>query len=454
MTIEGGTPKKTATLEIELGALPEPTIPAFDGTHNVIITGVGGTGVVTIGAILAMAAHLDGHGAGMMEMAGLAQKGGAVHVHCRLAEKPSDISAIRVALGETDCLIGGDLVVAGGSKTLSLTAKGRTAGVVDAHETITGDFTRNRDFRIPGDDLKDALRRKLGDQVAIFDATKLAERALGSSIFANMILTGAAWQAGLLPISRAAMRKAIELNGAGVEKNLHAFEIGRWATLNPQAVEQATAEIARLPKTLDERIRLRADHLRAYQGEALAQKYLALVNRATGEMKEAVALGYHKLLAYKDEYEVARLLVQARDKVAETYEGDYRLSHHLAPPLLPGRDPDGRPKKRAFGDALAKLFPWLAKGRVLRGTPLDLFGYTSERRTERRLIAEYEADLAMILADPDRNPAAAIARARLPLDIRGFGPVKEASVRLAETRRTDMMADWTSGAPAPRAAAE
>ncbi|NNE78697.1 MAG: indolepyruvate ferredoxin oxidoreductase family protein, partial [Silicimonas sp.] len=185
VTIEGGKLRKGATVELDTGNMPEPDLPAINGTHNVVITGVGGTGVVTIGAIMAMAAHMDGMGAGVMEMAGLAQKGGAVHIHCRIAKSPEDITAIRVAVGEADTLIGGDLVVSAGSKTQQLMAAGRTTGVVNTHEIITGDFTRNPDLRIPGDRLRLALEARLRNQFIAFDASELAAMVLGDAIHSN-----------------------------------------------------------------------------------------------------------------------------------------------------------------------------------------------------------------------------------------------------------------------------
>jgi len=210
--------------------LPTPVLPAIakGATHNVVITGVGGTGVVTIGAILAQAAQIDGMGAGMMEMAGLAQKGGAVHIHCRLANSPDDISAIRVATGETDVLIGGDLVVSAGAKTIGLTAAGRTGAVVNNHEIVTGDFTRNTEFRIPHDQLMLSLEARLKERVAFFDASNLARDMLGDSIYSNMMVFGAAWQMGYVPVTRDAIVAAITLNGAKIDLNIRAFDLGRW----------------------------------------------------------------------------------------------------------------------------------------------------------------------------------------------------------------------------------
>ena len=453
VTIEGAKPRKAAPAALDLPDLPEPALPAIDGTHNVVITGVGGTGVVTVGAVLAQAAQIDGMGVGMMEMAGLAQKGGAVHIHLRLARQPADISAIRVAVGEADCVIGGDLVVTAGAKTLGLMTKGRTAAAVNSHEIVTGDFTRNRDFRLPADRLRLSLEARLGARLAMFDASELARVALGDSIFSNMMMLGAAWQMGEIPVSRAAILEAIALNGAAVAANQRAFEIGRWAVAQPEAAEALMAPPAS-PAAQDP-IALRRAALVAYQNEALAARFMALVDRAPANLREAVAQGYHKLLAYKDEYEVARLHLDTAARAEAAFENVGRMTIHLAPPILPGRDANGRPKKRAFGPWVMPLFRLLARMKGLRGTAFDPFGYHPERRTERALIAQYEADMAEVL--PAVTPATTeIARelALLPLDIRGFGPVKEAGVKAAAQRRADLLAAFRAGGTPTKMAAQ
>ena len=457
VTIEGAKIRKDATAAIDLPDLSEPDLPAIDGTHNVVITGVGGTGVVTIGAILAMSAHLDDKGAGMIEMAGLAQKGGAVHIHLRLAEKPSDISAIRVALGEAHCVIGGDLVVTAGAKTLGLMRSGTTGAVVNAAEIITGDFTRNTEFTIPSDRLQLQLEAKLRQDVQFLDASKLARALMGDSIYSNMVVLGAVWQRGLLPLSGAAIRKAIELNGAAVEGNLRAFEIGRWAALHPEdAAKTAGAEVVEKPKSLEEKIAFREAHLKEYQGAGLAKRYRALVDKIENPaLKEAVALGYHKLLSYKDEYEVARLLQSSQAKAEAEFAGELKLTYHLAPPLISRLGPDGRPKKRAFGSWMGRFFPMLARFKGLRGTPLDPFGYTEERRMERRLIKEYEADIAKVLASgPAMASEYAVELARLPLQIRGFGPVKQNAADVAACRRAELREALASPSASVAQAAE
>ena len=456
VTLEGAKIRKEAVQGFDLPDLPLPKLPDIDGTHNVVITGVGGTGVVTIGAIMAQAAQLDGKGAGMMEMAGLAQKGGAVHIHCRIANDPADISAIRVATGEADTLIGGDLVVSAGAKTLGLTRTGRTGAVVNSHEIITGEFTRNTEFRLPTDRLKLSLEARLRDDVQLFDAHELATATLGDSIFSNMIVFGAAWQRGLVPLSLEAIRDAITLNGAAVERNLRAFDVGRWAAVFPEEAQALlTPSVVEKPKSLDDKIAFRADQLVDYQGKGLAKRYRKLLDGIDdAEVKEAAAKGYHKLLAYKDEYEVARLLLSTRDKAKAEFDGDFEMTFHLAPPLLAKAGADGRPKKREFGPWLERPLRWLSKMKRLRGTPLDPFGYTAERKMERALIKQYERDMAEVLPKlDDATQDAVVALAGLPLQIRGFGPVKQANEAKAAKRREELLAVIRQGgAPMAQAA--
>lgn len=448
LTLEGATPKKAVTAKLTLPDLPEPNLPAIDGTYNVVITGVGGTGVVTVGAVLAQAAQIDGKGAGMMEMAGLAQKGGAVHIHCRLAERPEDISAIRVATGEAHALIGGDLVVSAGSKTLGLTQTDKTGAVVNSHEIITGDFTRNTEFSLPSDKLEVALRARLRDRLDMFDASDLARATLGDSIFSNMMILGAAWQRGLVPLSKDAIVQAVTLNGAAVEKNLRAFEIGRWAVLFPEDAEKLLEpNVVALPTSAAEKIEFRAQHLVKYQGKGLSKRYRKLVDSVdNSDLKLAIAKGYHKLLAYKDEYEVARLHLETRAKAEAAFDGDFKISYHLAPPILSKEGADGRPKKRKFGAGMERGFKLLARLKRLRGTPFDVFGYTAERKMERALIKQYEGDMKAVLSSV--TPAtrdAVIALAQLPLQIRGFGPVKLANEQKAAKRREELLSVIKTG---------
>ena len=457
LTLEGAQLRKEATATLDFPKMPMPELPQIDGTWNVVVTGVGGTGVVTIGAVLAQAAHIDGKGAGMMEMAGLAQKGGAVHIHCRLANAPSDISAIRVATGEADALIGGDLVVSAGAKTLGLMRTGQTGAVVNSHEIVTGDFTRDTEFRLPRERLTLALQARIKNRLDMFDASELARVSLGDSIYSNMMIFGGAWQRGLVPLSYDAIQQAIKLNGAAVERNLRAFEIGRWAVLHPEdAARVLQPTVIELPKTTSEQIDFRSKHLEQYQGRRLAKRYRRMVESITDkDVRKSALKGYHKLLAYKDEYEVARLLLSSRDKARAEFEGDFKMSFNLAPPMLSKPGPDGRPMKREFGPWLERPLRVLARMRWLRGTPFDPFGYTAERRMERALIRQYEKDLKEVLPKlSDATRDAIVALAALPLDIRGFGPVKAANEVKAAKRREELLAVIRSGGPAMSDAAE
>ena len=441
VSVQGGKLRRPAAEALDLPDLPEPALPAIRGTHNIVITGVGGTGVVTIGAVLAQAAQIDGKGAGMMEMAGLAQKGGAVHIHLRLAERPEDISAIRVAVGEADAVIGGDLVVTAGARTIGLMTQGRTGAVVNDHEIITGEFTRNRDFHVPSERLKLSLEARLRDRVSFLNASTLAERFLGDSIYSNMLMTGAAWQQGLIPLSEAAILRAIELNGAKAEENKRAFRIGRWAALNPVPAENAGVH----PERLDP-VAYRAGRLVGYQGEGLKRRFLRLVDLAPPELRETVAEGFYRLLAVKDEYEVARLHLTTAQGVGRVFEGDTRLTFHLAPPVLGGKDADGRPKKRDFGPWILPVFRALSALRGVRGTFADPFGWQGERRRERALARQYEQDMRAVL--PAVTPATLdIARelAALPMDIRGYGFIKDAAAEKAQARRAELLAAFQAG---------
>ncbi len=452
VTLEGAKVRKAAPAEIALPDLPAPVLPPIGRSWNTVITGVGGTGVVTVGALLAMAAHLEGKAAGVMEMAGLAQKGGAVSIHCRIAETPDDITAIRVAVGEADALIGGDLVVAAGAKTLGLTTRGRTRAVVNAHEIVTGDFTRNRDFHLPTDRLTLALRARLGaDGLAMLDATRMAERLLGDAIYANVLMLGAAWQAGLVPLSEAALMRAIEINGAGVDGNKAAFQLGRWAIAAPPEAAAATApEAAPEAEGADAVIERRAAHLQAYQNRRLARRYrdrVAAARAVDPEFGEAVARGYHKLLAYKDEYEVARLHAETLESAVSAGFDDVReMRFHLAPPIFGRKDAQGRPVKSEFGPWMLGAMKLLARFKGLRGTPLDPFGRTDERRMERDLIAQYEADMDRVQREMSgQTKDIAIELAVLPMQIRGFGHVKAVSAEAAASRRAELLEAFAAG---------
>ncbi|MCY4291786.1 MAG: indolepyruvate ferredoxin oxidoreductase family protein [Roseovarius sp.] len=442
VSLEGAKTRREASRKIDLPKIPKPVLPAISGTYNMVVTGVGGTGVVTIGAVIAQAAQVDGKGVGMMEMAGLAQKGGAVHIHCRLSEEIGDINAIRVAMGEAHALIGGDLVVSAQPDTLALASRSCTGAVVNSHEIITGHFTRDTEFRIPAERLELALRAKLRDRVEMLDATSLARDAIGDTIYSNMIVFGAAWQNGLVPLSYDSIAEAIRLNGAAVQKNLQAFEVGRWAVACPEAAMAFLASaLDEAGSSLEGKIEFRFRHLVEYQDMRLARRYVALLEGIDNSVvKEAAALGYHKLLAYKDEYEVARLLLKTRQMAKSEFDGDFKLNFHLAPPMFSGIGADGRPKKREFGSWMEWPMRLLAKMKFMRGTPFDVFGWSEERKMERDLIRQYEQDIKKVLpllSEKTTEPIAALAR--LPLKIRGFGPVKMENAKKAARSRKELL---------------
>jgi indolepyruvate ferredoxin oxidoreductase len=382
-----------------------------------------------------------------------------VSIHCRIAERPGDIAAIRVAVGEADALIGGDLVVSAGARTLGLMTRGRTGAVLNVHETPTGDFSRDRSFRLPTDRMMLALRARLGDDaLRMLDATRMAEKLVGDAVYANVMMLGAAWQAGLVPLGADALMRAIEINGVGVDGNKLAFALGRWAVARPGEAAAAVEPVAPPAEGLEAVVARRAEHLEKYQDAALAGAYrarIAAAREVDEDLAMAMAKGYHKLLAYKDEYEVARLHAETLEAaVAEGFEGVRAMRFHLAPPVLGGKDARGRPRKRAFGPWIMPVFRRLAGMKRLRGTAFDPFGWSAERRMERALIAEYERDMDRVQAG--LTPATreiAVELAALPLEIRGFGHVKAAAAAVAAGRRAALLAAFDAGGrPAVRAA--
>ncbi|MGK9168798.1 indolepyruvate ferredoxin oxidoreductase family protein [Inquilinus limosus] len=465
-------PKPAAEGTTELfPALPEPELPSLEQPYGIMITGIGGTGVITIGALLGMAAHMEGKGVSVLDQAGLAQKGGAVVSHVRIARDPSDIHAVRVAAGGARLMLGCDLVVAASGEAQSKIHPGLTRQVVNSHETITGAFTQNPDFSIPAKSMLQTLAKNGGDPALLdaVDATRLATALLGDSIATNLFMLGYAWQKGLVPVSHEALERAIDLNGTAVAMNKAAFLWGRRAAYDLARVERLAAppqeQGHRLSRTLDEVIARRVEQLTAYQDAAYAARYKALVDRVRvaearlgrEELTEAVARNYHKLLAYKDEYEVARLYTDGGflKQLEAQFEGDYKLEFHLAPPSFAEKDPDtGHLKKRAFGPWVLKTFKLLARMKRLRGTALDPFGRTAERKAERQLIADYEAVVEELLArlGPDTH-AVCVAIARVPEQIRGYGHIKEENREKAKAREAELLASLRTPA-APKLAAE
>jgi indolepyruvate ferredoxin oxidoreductase len=457
VTVHGATLQKRARATPDAAALPEPVRLAPDRPWNILVTGVGGTGIVTVGALLGMAAHAEGRRVTVLDQMGMAQKGGAVTSHIRIGPAEDvELHGLKVGRGGADLLVGCDLVVSAGRDVLATLHPDISHVVLNTFETPTADFVLDTETRLPAARLRRSVQEAVGaaafDQV---DATALATALLGDGIAANPFLLGFAWQRGKIPLRLDSLMHAIELNGTAVDANKAAFTWGRCAALDLAKV--ATAAGVSLerpaPKTLDEIIALRENHLAGYQSVRLAQRYRALVDRvreAEGRrfsggtvLTEAVAHSYAKLLAVKDEWEVARLYAASSFRAAlhTQFGTGGSLRFHLAAPLFARRDPNtGHLLKRTYGGWMMGAFRAMSALRFLRNTPFDPFARTAERRAERRLIADYEDDIEEVLTllSPATLPAA-VALAALPDRIRGFGHVKERSIRLAEAERDRLL---------------
>ena len=525
VTVHGGTPRrgKKVSAQEKLANLPAPPVRTdLSQPWNILITGVGGTGVVTIGALLGMAGHLEGKGSSVLDQTGLAQKGGAVTTHIRIAKTPADIHAVRIAAGEADLVLGCDMVVVNDYWALSKIREGRTQVVLNTYEAMPGTFTTRPDMEFPAADIVAAVRTALGGgEPLLVDATQIATALIGDAIGSNLFILGYAWQQGLVPLSLESILRAVELNGAAVEMNKTAFAWGRLAVVDPQAVfdaagivrnaptiaentphalpllapraseghesgltdalgvtrredelrhvpehadDSAGAEVAFLPlddlrlsRSLDEVISRRVAFLTDYQDAKYARRYSDLVARVrvveaqqapgSTDLSEAVARYAFKLMAYKDEYEVARLYTSGefRRKLEQQFDGDYTLHFHLAPPLLAKKDSEGRLVKQEFGPWVFTAFKLMAKLRGLRGTPLDIFGHTAERKGERRLIADYERTIGDLLTTLDSgNVTLAAEIASIPEHIRGYGHVKEAHLHAARAREAALLQEWNN----------
>ena len=476
VSVEGGRPRKAESrgeddLDSAFEDLPMPDLPAIGEPYNMLVTGVGGTGVVTIGALLGMAAHIEGKGVTVLDFTGLAQKNGAVMSHVRLANAPEDIHAPRIADGTCDLVLGCDMVAAASDEAVAKVQAGVTRAVVNSQLIPTATFTLNPDADFHGAELEAIIREATGDNLSEFvDATRLATTLMGDSIATNMFMLGYAFQRGQIPVGAEAIEQAVEVNAVAVDSNKRTFALGRLAAHDLGRVERAArtdtpAADEPIARTLEEKIERRVAFLEAYQDRAYAQRYLDAVRRVeTAEQErakgltgltEAVAIYLFKLMAYKDEYEVARLYTDGsfRRKLEDQFEGDYRLAFHLAPPLISRRDPaTGELQKRRYGPWMLQAFGWLARLPRLRGTRFDIFGYTAERRTERKLIKDYLAMLTEILGGLEvDNHALAVELARIPEQIRGFGHIKERHLVAAKAREAELLAAWRS--PSPQASA-
>jgi len=483
VTVEGGQLKKPKISSISGDAMPPvpmPELPSIDRPYGVLVTGVGGTGVVTIGALLGMASHLEQKGVTVLDVTGLAQKGGAVMSHVQIATRPGDIHATRIAMGEADLVIGCDPIVTASDECGSRMQPGHTRVVVNSAETPTAEFIKNPNWRFPGASTEADIRAAAGEHVALVDANRFAVALLGDAIYTNPFVLGFAWQRGWVPLRHESLVRAIELNAVQVEKNLAAFEWGRHAAHDLEGVErlvraqgrggvssgsteQGGSKIIALhtPKALDALIEKRIAYLSDYQNEAYAARYARLVaevRKAEASMgsvdgqyalTEAVARNLHKLMAYKDEYEVARLYADPAfvERLKGSFEGDWNIKFHLAPPMFSKKDTHGHLIKKQYGPWVLSAMKVLAKMKFLRGTALDIFGKTEERKMERQLIADYEALVKEVIGSltAEKLPLA-IELASLPDAMRGYGHVKDNNVNAARTKWNALLAKWRAPA--------
>jgi indolepyruvate ferredoxin oxidoreductase len=462
VTVEGGTlkkPKKETKGDLaSLPPLPEPALPLTETAWGIVVGGVGGTGVITIGSLLGMAAHLEGRGVVTQDAGGLAQKGGATWSHIQIANRPEAIYTTKVDTAKADLVIACDAIVGASKYTMSVMREGRTYVALNTHGTPTAAFVHNADWTFPGGNCEAAITKAVGaDHLGAFDAEQAAVQLVGDSIYANPLLLGYAWQRGRVPLSHAALMRAIELNGVQVDNNKAAFEWGRRCAhdlASVQALFKAAAVIEFVRKPgVDEVIGKRVEFLTGYQDAAYAATYKAFVEKVRSaeaplqstKLTEAVARYLFKLMAYKDEYEVARLHTDPAfvAKVASMFDGDYKLVHHLAPPLTAKKNDKGERIKQPFGPWMRSAFAVLAKLKGLRGGPLDVFGRTAERRMERALIGEYRVCIEELLRGLNAgNLALAVEIARIPEEIRGYGHVKERHLAAARPKWAALMARW------------
>lgn len=473
VTVEGGHLKHPSTdkddmFAVRLSSLPVPELPETRKPYAIVLAGIGGTGVVTASSILAVAAYLEGKAVSQLDLTGMAQKFGSVTSHVWIANTQSDIGSTQIAEADADLVLGPDILTAASPQNIALYRPGKTRAVINGYEQMTGDFTRKEDFALPRDALMHDLTVSCGDgNVAALDATRLSAALLGDAIGANMILLGYAFQSGLVPVSEAALFKAIDFNGVARSFNKDAFGWGRLAAADPDFVESRAAarhppaDSRRLSETFADMVARRADDLTRYHNAAYSERYRKLVRRAEkaeisrtsgrAGFKEAVARYAYKLMAFKDEYEVARLYTDGTflAGIRSQFEGAPRLVLHLAPPILGEKDEHGVAKKRAFGPWMLRTMSLLARFRRLRFTPFDPFGYTAERKMERRLIAEYEDIIGELCANLDQeNFDLAVEIASIPEAIRGFGHIKERHRADAKSREAELLRRFRS--PAPR----
>jgi indolepyruvate ferredoxin oxidoreductase len=465
VTVEGATLLRKAgvgmreELALAIARLPDPPAWHWGGPYDLVITGVGGTGIITVGALVTTAAHLEGKSASVLDFMGFAQKGGAVIAFVRLAEQAALLNQARIDTQQADAMIAGDLVVGASAEALGSLTRGRTRVAANVHQIPTAAFVADPDADLHAPGLLAKIRHAIGtDAVATCDAQDLAERLLGDTLTANVLLLGFAWQQGLVPLSRAALERALELNAVDVESNKVAFACGRLASADPTALHALLGDAAapEAAEDIDAIIGRARKRLSDYQSAAYAQRYVDFIARVRSvesgivapgaelELTRQVALHYARLLACKDEYEVARLYSDGslEKALAETFSGDYSVRYHFAPEYLVRRRSDGRlTSKLSLGHWLRPALGLLASARVLRGTPLDPFGWWSARRAERALAADYAAIVELLLPGLNAaNLAGAIRIAALPEKVRGFGNVKQAGAASMRAQAKELLA--------------
>ena len=464
VTVEGGSLKKktkgVSRLALPELELPEPKLPDITHAWGMVVAGVGGTGVITIGQLLGMAAHLEGKGVVTQDAAGLAQKGGATWSHVLIADHPDEIRTTRVSLAAADLVIGCDPIVVAGKETLQRMRAGRTHVALNAHSAPTAAFVRNANWQNPGEACLAEIVETVGaDGVRVFDADRVATQVLGDSIFVNAMVLGFAWQNGWVPLGLEALMRAMELNDMAVAQNKAAFEWGRHCAVHWDAVQALLApeQVVQFhkPEGVDALMAKRVTFLTDYQNVAYANRYRAVVERVreaeaplhTTKLTEAVARNLFKLMAYKDEYEVARLHTDATflQKIEGMFEGHYTLNYHLAPPLIAKANDKGELQKQKFGPLMLTGFKVLKHFKWLRGGALDVFGYTEERRTERALIQQYLASVDVLVSQLNAsNHALAVEIARIPEQIKGFGHVKARHLAAAREKWNSLKAQWSA----------
>jgi indolepyruvate ferredoxin oxidoreductase len=452
ITVEGGQLKKKSKTDAKtnpftLGELPDPQLPSTAQPYGMVVAGVGGTGVITIGQLLGVAAHMEGKGIVTQDAAGLAQKGGATWSHIILADTQNDIRTTRVGMADANLIFGCDPLVAASKETLLRMRQGKTRVALNGHSTPTAAFVKNSEWQNPSEQCVAMITQAVGmDGVGVFNADAVATKLMGDSIFINPMILGYAWQKGWVPLALDSIMRAMELNNVAIEQNKIAFTWGRRAAHDWAGVERllTPAQVIAMPSkrdSVDSLVARRVELLTAYQNAAYAGEYKAFVDRVAAKgnktLTEAVAKYLYKLMAYKDEYEVARLHTDTTflDKIAAQFEGDYTLNYHLAPPLIAKKNDKGQLVKQKFGPSMLTGFKLLAKLKGLRGTALDIFGYSAERKMERALIGEYKASMEEVLGllNAD-NAAVAVEIARIPELIKGYGHVKERNVQAARVK--------------------